>query len=97
MKKIQNFINYFKNIDPCGDESNCLVKAACHMRQVKPWMRTTDCPDYIKYSKRRNKFSRIKVEIVDWFEIILMLSIFFFICFIFGLGIMKFIEMIKWW
>jgi len=97
MKKIRNIINYFKNVDPCGPESNCLVKAACHIRQLTPWMRTTHCPDYTKYSKRKAKFSEIKVETIDWFWIIVMLSSFLFIAFIFGLGIMKFIEIIKWW
>jgi hypothetical protein len=97
MKKIQNVIEYFKNIDPCGEESTCLVKAACHMRQEKPWIRTQKCPDYIKYTKRRDKFIEIKNDTIDWFWTITMISCFLFICFIFILGIMKFIELIKWW
>jgi len=94
MKKLQKVIDYFKNIDPCGEDSTCLVRAACHMRQITPWERTSKCPDYITYSNRRDKFRKIKTESVDWVWVIVMLSVFLFIVIIFGLGIYKLTELI---
>lgn len=95
MRNIQYFIDYFKNIDPCGEESNCLVKAACHMRQETPWERDGKCPDYKTYTKRRDKFKKIKNEAIDWFWIITMTAAFLFIFLIFVLGVIKFIELMK--
>ena len=95
MRNLLYIIDYFKNIDPCGEESTCLVRPACHMRQETPWERDAKCPDYKKYTKRRYKFNLIKTNTVDWFWIIIMISIFLFILFIFGLGIWTLIEFIK--
>ena len=95
MKKLQQLIDYFKNVDPCGEESTCLVRAACRMRQITPWTRSSQCPDYKTYTHRRDKFRKIKTETVDWFWVIVMLSAFFFIVIVFGLGVWKLIELIQ--
>ncbi len=97
MKKIHQIIDYFKNIDPCSEESICLVRPACYMLHSTPWVRTQKCPDYKTYQERRDKFEQIKTEIIDWFWVIAMISSFLFILSIFGLGIWKLVELLKGW
>ena len=89
---LQRITNYLKNVDPCGEESICLVKAGCHLQQLKPWKRSYDCPDYKKYIKRNRQRSQILAEIIDWFWIIAMIITFFSMIGIFVLGIIKLIE-----
>jgi hypothetical protein len=95
MKKIRRLIDYFKNVDPCGAESTCVVRPACHMLQTTPWLRTSHCPAYMTYVNRRDMFRKIISTSADWFWIIFTSAVFMFILFMFLLGIMKFIELLN--
>jgi hypothetical protein len=94
MKKLQKLIAYYKNINPCGEESTCIVRAACHMRTLTPWLRSTNCPDYIKYTNRRDKRFTLKYKAVDWFWIVVFISMFIFIFATFVLGVIGWIEIL---
>jgi len=91
MKALQEIMKYVHNIDPCGDESVCLVRAGCRLLQDTPWRRTTDCPEYIAFSKRRDLINKIKVETIDTFWTITMLGGLLFLAFLFILGIITFV------
>jgi hypothetical protein len=95
MKKLQKLITYYKNVDPCSEESTCLVRPACYMLQSTPWVRWQKCPDYKRYCDRRDKFTQIKSKMSDWFWVVIILGVFFIVVIVFGLGVWKLIELIQ--
>ncbi len=94
MKKLQQLIAYYKNVDPCGEKSTCLVKAACQLKVSTPWLRTKKCPDYIIYFNRRDNRLQLKNNIDDWFWYFIILGGFVTVVATFIMGIVKWIEML---
>jgi len=91
MKILDVLFDWLYYIDPCGEESVCFVRPACHIRNNIPWTRRDKCPDYKRFYERRDVIDNIKTEIIEWFCIGTMLSVLAFIAFLFILGIVTFI------
>ena len=86
-------MGYIKNVDPCKDErSTCVVRAGCHISKKLPWERTDKCPDYKKFSDRRDRRDNFRTNVIDNCFITGFFICCIFVAFLFVLGIMKFIE-----
>lgn len=95
MKKIIEFlVNKYKGPHPCKDEYACIVRPACHLLHKKPWRRSSECPEYKEYCRRKDAISTVKDKIIDWFWIVLILSVFLLMLVTFILGLVKWGEII---
>ncbi len=81
-------------INPCGKDGTCLVKASC---KIATWLRTKECPDYEKYSKRRDRVKNVVDLTISIFWLIIILTFVILIILAVVLGVIEEVQyLIKW-
>ena len=84
-------------IDPCGKDGTCLVKASCQLYKALPWERTSKCPDYKKYTKRRDFINAYTSLIINIFCVLVFLCMIAFIIASFSIGAWDILTTIYNW